>query len=156
MQLFLFLFIFIAVLILLVAWICFRMAFHVSRREKDVREEFPLPDGAVYEPFHDKMIEWMKEIRAMPREDVEIQSFDGLTLRGRYYEYAPGAPMELMFHGYRGSGERDLCGGVQRCFALGRSALVVEQRSGTVSDGNVITFGILESRDCRDWIDFAM
>jgi pimeloyl-ACP methyl ester carboxylesterase len=58
-----------------------------------------------------------------------------------------------MFHGYRGSAQRDLCGGVQRCFALGRSALIVDQRACGKSGGNVIGFGILESKDCPVWVD---
>ena len=143
-------------LILLIAWICFYMAFYVPKRSKENKEEFPIPEGEIYEPYREQMIDWMKELRAMPHKDVQIRSFDGLLLQGKYYEYAPGAPVELMFHGYRGSGERDLCGGVQRCFALGRSALVVEHRAGSISGGNVITFGILESRDCRNWVDFAI
>ena len=110
----------------------------------------------MYEPHREQMIAWMKEVRSLPHQDVQIKSFDGLTLRGKYYECNPGAPVELMFHGYRGSGERDLCGGVQRCFALGRNALIVEQRASPGSEGNVITFGIRESRDCLDWVDFAI
>jgi fermentation-respiration switch protein FrsA (DUF1100 family) len=90
----------------------------------------------------------------MPKENMEITSFDGLKLRGRFYEYAPGAPIELMFHGYRGKAERDLSGGVQRCFALGRSALIVDQRACGESEGHVITFGINESRDCHSWLAF--
>ena len=53
--------------------------------------------------------------------------------------------------GYRGLADRDLCGGVQRCFTLGRSALVVDQRACGDSQGRVITFGLRESRDCLDW-----
>ena len=92
----------------------------------------------------------------MPHEHFSIRSFDGLTLRGNYYEYAPDAPIELMFHGYRGNAERDLCGGVQRCFALGHSALIVDQRAAGRSEGRVISFGINESRDCLSWIDFML
>lgn len=98
----------------------------------------------------------MKEVRALPHEEFSITSFDGLTLRGKYYEYAPGAPIELMLHGYRGEAERDLCGGVQRCFALQRSALIVDQRACGHSEGNVITFGIKEYRDCLTWLDFMV
>ena len=61
-----------------------------------------------------------------------------------------------MFPGYRGVAERDLCGGVQRCFSLGHSALIVDQRACGESDGNVITFGIRESRDCHSWIAFML
>lgn len=140
-------------LTIMTAYICFRMAFY-NPKPKGPKEEYPTPEGAIYDPFREQMIGWIKEARALPSEDCSITSFDGLTLRGRYYEYAPGAPIELMLHGYRGESERDLCGGVQRCFALKRSALVVDQRSCGRSDGNVITFGINERKDCLAWIDF--
>jgi fermentation-respiration switch protein FrsA (DUF1100 family) len=87
---------------------------------------------------------------------VQITSFDGLVLRGRYYEYAPGAPIELMLHGYRGESERDMSGGVQRCFALGRSSLVVDQRSCGRSEGTVITFGAKEHKDCLYWVEYMV
>ena len=144
----------LAAIVMLTAYICFRMAFYATRNETN--EEFPIPEGDIYLPYRDQMIAWMKEVRQLPREDVTIGSFDGLTLRGKYYEYAPGAPIELMFPGYRGVAERDLCGGVQRCFSSGHSALIVDQRACGESDGNVITFGIRESRDCHSWIAFML
>jgi fermentation-respiration switch protein FrsA (DUF1100 family) len=61
-----------------------------------------------------------------------------------------------MFHGYRGNAQRDLPGGVQRCFACRRSALVVDQRCAGRSGGKTITFGIKERRDCLSWVDFAV
>jgi len=136
--------------VLLTAYICFRMAFYADR--KPSTEEYPIPEGEIYEPYRDRMVAWMKETRAMPHEDMQIQSFDRLTLRGTYYECIPGGPIELMFHGYRGNADRDLCGGVQRCFALERNTLIVDQRACGASDGNVITFGIHESDDCHRWI----
>jgi len=145
----------LALIVLLIAYICYRMAFYLPRVEM-APDEIPLPAGDEYVPYHDRMRTWVREARALPQEGVEIRSFDGLRLRGVYYEYAPGAPIELMFHGYRGNGDRDLCGGVQRCFALGRSCLLVDQRSSSASEGHVITFGIKEHRDCRRWIDFAV
>lgn len=146
----------ILVLILLASFICFYLTFFVPKHGPIAIDDYSIPEGEIYEVFRDQMVGWMKEVRAMPHEDVYITSFDGLKLHGRYYEYAPGAPMELMFHGYRGNADRDLCGGVQRCFALKRSALVVDQRASAGSDGNVITFGIKEHRDCRAWVDFAV
>lgn len=139
-----------------IAYICFRMAFYVPRRSKVPEEEFDVPKGRAYDPYRDKMVGWIKETRELPCEEMRITSFDGLTLWGNYYEYAPGAIVEIMFHGYRGSAERDLCGGVQRCFKLGHSALIVDQRCSRRSDGDVITFGINESRDCLDWVNYAI
>lgn len=137
-----------------IAYVCFRITFYAPKKNEEDPQAYPLPVGDVYVPWHDTMVGWMKEVRAMSYEPVSVTSFDGLTLRGKYYEYAPGAPIELMFHGYRGSAERDLCGGIQRCFTLGRSALLVDQRASNGSDGNVISFGVNESRDCHTWLDF--
>lgn len=140
----------------LICYACFRMAFYVPKKRPVSKEEYPIPEGEIYEPFRDIMVAWMKEVREIPFERVQIQSFDGLKLTGKLYEYAPGAPIELMFHGYRGDSERDLCGGVQRCFALGRSVLLVDQRCCGDSEGTVITFGIHESRDCHSWLQFLL
>ena len=142
----------LATIVVLIAYICFRMAFYVPKK-RPTPEEYPVPDGEEYLPYREQMIQWIKETRALPHEDMQITSFDGLTLRGRYYEYAPGAPIELMLHGYRGESERDMSGGVQRCFALGRSALVVDQRGCGRSEGSVITFGAKEHKDCLCWVD---
>ncbi|MBQ8892913.1 MAG: alpha/beta fold hydrolase [Clostridia bacterium] len=143
----------LTIIILLIAYYCFHEAFYASRRPPKVQEEFEMPPGEIYEPYHPAMRQWMKEVRAMPFEELSITSFDGLKLYGKYYEYKPGAPIELMLHGYRGSAERDLCGGVQRAFALGHNVLIVDQRTACKSEGKVITFGIHESKDCLRWID---
>ena len=140
--------------ILGLSYYCYRSAFFFDRRIKRNPEEFDLPHGTVYEPFYDVMLERMKQTRSLPHRDYSITSFDGLTLWGTFYEYNPGAPIELMFHGYKGSGERDLCGGVQRCFAMGHSAFIVDQRGSGRSDGKVCSFGINERRDCHSWIAF--
>ena len=145
-----------AILLLGICLICFRMAFYVSKKDRTPKEEYPIPEGKIYEPYRDQMVAWMKEVRAMSCEEYTIRAFDGLTLRGKYYECVPGAPIELMFHGYRGSAERDLCGGIQRCFALNRNVLIVDQRCSGKSQGKVITFGVREHKDCLAWVDFAV
>ncbi len=142
--------------VLITAYVCFRMAFYAPPRKPVDPDIIEIPEGEIYEVYRESMERWTREARAMPHEDVQITSFDGLRLTGKYYEYAPGAPIELMFHGYRGSAERDLSGGVQRCFKLGHSALIVDQRCSGQSEGTVITFGIYEHRDCLAWIDFML
>ena len=49
-----------------------------------------------------------------------------------------------------------MSGGVQRAFRLGRSALIIDQRASGRSEGNVITFGVREHRDCLAWVDFMV
>ena len=145
----------IAFLILMASLVCFFMVFYSKKRKVLGPDEYDVPPGRIYEAFREDIIGWTRQIRSMPHEKVEIKSYDGLTLRGSYYEYAPDATVELLFHGYRGSAERDLCGGIERCFALGRSVIIIDQRGGGKSDGHVITFGIREHRDCLAWIDYA-
>ena len=144
-----------AALILLISYICFRIAFLVTKKHIITADEFPIPEGDIYEPYRDQMVEWMKEVRALPYQEFTIHSHDGLRLHSKFYEFTPSAPMEIMFHGYRGSAERDLCGGIQRAFSLGRSVLLVDQRASSHSDGNIISFGANEQLDCLAWADFA-
>lgn len=147
----------LAILVLITAFICFRMAFFV-RRENQAEEDakLPIPEGEEYEPYREQIVNWINEIRSMPRKPVEIRSHDGLRLAGYFYEYEKGAPIEILFHGYRGNAERDLSGGVARCFSLGHSVLIVDQRAAGQSEGNIITFGVLESRDCLAWTRFVV
>lgn len=141
---------------LLLSFLFFRMGFYVPPRKPRDPDAIALPEGEIYEVFWEDMKVWVRETREAPHEDVSITSFDGLKLTGKYYEFAPGAPIELMFHGYRGSAERDMSGGMQRCFKLGRSALIVDQRCSGGSEGNVISMGINEHRDCLSWVDFTI
>jgi len=146
----------LVLLTLLTAYICYRMAFYEPNKPKSQTDAIDIPAGKIYEPYKESMVRWIREVRAMPRQTFSITSFDGLKLYGNFYEYAPDAPIELMFHGYRGNSERDLPGGVQRSFKAGHSALVVDQRCGGKSEGHVITFGIHEHKDCIAWIDFTV
>ena len=140
----------------LTALVCFFKVFYSPKRKPLGEDEYEIPDGRIYEPFREVIVNWIKELRAMPKEQMEIRSFDGLILHGTYYECKKGAPIEILFHGYRGNAERDLCGGVERCFALGRNALIVDQRGSGSSEGRVVTFGIKERRDCLCWIDHVI
>jgi dipeptidyl aminopeptidase/acylaminoacyl peptidase len=132
------------------------MVFYSASRKVLGEDEYEIPEGDIYEVYREDMVAWTKSIRSMPHEDVEIKSYDGLTLKGQYFEYDADAPLEILFHGYRGNAERDLCGAVERAFAVRRNALIVNHRAAGPSDGHVITFGIKEHRDCLAWIDFAI
>ncbi len=145
----------LALLFFGVTYICFKIAFFVDRK-KTKRDDIELPDGEIYEPYHEQMVKWTKETRQMPSKEFSIVSFDGLRLYGKFYEFQKDAPIELMFHGYRGTAERDLSGAVQRCFRLKRSAFIVDQRCSGKSDGNVITFGVNEHKDCLKWVEFMV
>ena len=141
-------------LTLITSLICFFKVFYAFTKYS--KEEYPIPPGEEYEPYRPQMIEWIKQTRAMPQSEHFVTAYDGKRLRGRYFEYAKGAPIEILFHGYKGEAERDLSGGVYRCHSLGHNALIVDQRSAGHSDGRVISFGAKESRDVLPWVDYVI
>ena len=144
------------ILFLIFTLVCFLLVFYSRKRKPLLPGEYEIPKGRIYEPYREDIIAWTEEMRSLAHERLSITSHDGLNLCAKYYEYKKGAPVEILFHGYRGSSERDLCGGVHRCRMLGRNALIVDQRAAGESDGHVITFGIKERLDCKRWIDFAV
>ena len=146
----------VVIIVMLTSYICYHIVFYAKPAPPLPEGEFDIPPGKVYLPYRDQMITWQKQVRQLPVEHFSITAFDGIPLHGKFYEFAPGAVIELMFHGYRGSAERDLCGGVQRAFSLGRSVLLVDQRTAGKSGGHTITFGINEHQDCLAWVDFAV
>ena len=148
---------FACVCALVTSYVCFFRIF-LSRRKKTAaaHEEYPIPEGKIYEERREQMIEWIKLTRSAAHKEYSITSFDGLRLCGRYYEYSPDAPIELLMHGYKGSAERDLSGGIARCFSLGHSVFVFDHRASGDSEGRVISFGVNESRDCLLWVDFII
>ena len=142
-------------IIALTSYICFSMVFKTPKRKICKEGEYDFPPGEIYEPYYPQMKIWTDSIRSMKRELFEIKSFDGISLRGYYYEHSPNSPLELIFHGYSGNAERDLSGGVERCFALGRSCILIDQRGSGMSEGKICSFGVNERHDCLSWIEFA-
>jgi hypothetical protein len=107
-----------ALLFFTVAYFCFFKVFYsTSKQKRGNGEEYPIPDGHIYEAFRPRMIEWLDMARSLPYRACSIVSHDGLTLRGKYYECKPGATIELLMHGYRGNAERDMSGAIERCSA---------------------------------------
>ena len=138
-------------------FICFIKIFYSSPKSRIKKDgEYSLQQADIYKPYHKIMIDFIDRVNALPHKNVSVKSFDGLTLRGRYFEYKPDAPIEIIFHGYRGDSESDLSGGVFRCFALERNVLLVDQRAGGKSDGKVISFGVNECKDCLPWVNYVI
>lgn len=141
---------------LLTAYICYFRIFRAPKKEQHEEGYIELPKGKIYEAHREQITKWVLSSRALPSREVEIKSHDGLTLRGKYYEHFPDAPIEIMMHGYQGNSERDMNGGIFRSRDCGHNALVVDHRASGRSEGKVISFGINEHRDCLLWIDFIL
>ena len=87
-------------------------------------------------------------------EEVMIHAQDGTLLYGRYYHLKDGAPITILFHGYRSHPYRDCSGGHALARKMGFNTLVVDQRAHGRSSGRTITFGIKERFDCLCWINY--
>lgn len=138
----------------------FRMAFYFPNRKKHVSSRlFAFKE---HEEFCRAPInELIDELEARSFEEVTLTSHDGLRLFGRIYrapegESPDGNVVEIFFHGWRGSPFRDGCGACHTAKDLRHHVLLVDQRAHGDSEGNVITFGIKEKYDCRDWVNFAV
>ena len=147
----------ITLLLLALTYFCFWSAFYTAnKRRPHGEEEVHLPDLSIYSGFKKQITEDILYVRKLPHQIFKVRSVDGLTLFAKYYQAYPDAPIEIMFHGYRGTAERDLSTGVKRAFACGHNALVVDQRASGKSQGHVISFGIMERYDCQTWANFVV
>lgn len=114
------------------------------------------PMGKQFKINHDKLVRLAKEVDQRKHEDIFITSFDGLKLYGRYYEIKKGAPLAIYFHGYRGVGPKDFCGGFNLSLKMEQNILLVDQRAHGISGGHTTTFGIKEKYDVKSWVDYAV
>jgi pimeloyl-ACP methyl ester carboxylesterase len=140
--------------ILLILWYIFRTAFYNPPAKRNTIDD-PI-NGAQYEAVAEHIYCISHIMERAPCEEIQITSFDGCTLLGRYYHLHDGAPLEILFHGYRSCAFRDCSGGHLLSRKMGFNALVVDQRAHGKSGGNTITFGITEHLDCKMWIDYAV
>lgn len=142
----------IILIVLIMSYICYRLTFY-STRNIENNKTVKLPDDFIFKTYKDLIIQDIEDVKKYNYTSLSIKSFDSLTLHARYYEYQKGAPIELMFHGYKGNSTRDMSSGVKRAFRCGRNAILVDQRASGESEGHVITFGIKERHDCVSWVN---
>jgi len=135
------------------AYYAYRIAFYSPIKN---REEIPSTNSPHYDPYRPEMKRLFHQLKNRPCEFVTVTSHDGLTLSGRYYHVADGAPLDIAFHGYRSSPLTDFSGGSELSFQLGHNLLLVDQRSHGKSQGRTITFGIKERKDLLQWVNYAV
>lgn len=124
--------------------------YHTAQPEDTNAEELSktLPYGA-------QMKKDAEALAAAPYEPIQITADDGTLLAARYYHHADGAPVAIIFHGYKGFARRDGMGGYTLCKKLGYNVLLPDQRSHGASGGHTITMGVKERYDCRAWAYWA-
>ena len=112
-------------------WV-YRFGFYSpNRTQNDDFAVAVVPKGDPRRPAVEAMI---AAVRELPYESVSIRSHDGLRLCGRYIHQHDGAPLDICFHGYRGTPARDFSGGTQIILREGHNLLMIEERSHCSSE----------------------
>ncbi len=138
------------IIILIFLFYIFDTAFYNPPRKRNRKVEL----GEQYRALADKLDEQNRQVANTKAEKVEIKAYDGTVLKGKYYHFKDGAPVDIIFHGYRSKAENDCGGGFILARDLGHNVLLPDQRAHGESGGNVITFGIKERYDCISWIKY--
>ncbi len=136
------------------AFITYHFVFFSSPKHRV--DPYAIPRGEQYQREREKMLALIRELDGIPFESVEITAYDGTKLFGRYYHVRDGAPLQIEFHGYRGSALRDFCGGNKLAREAGMNTLLIDERAHGKSSGRTITFGVKERRDCLSWAQYAL
>ncbi len=131
----------------------YRYLFYSPTGEQNDDYALPLPMHS--ESARARALMLIDRLNAREFEKVSVISFDGLTLNGRYYPGRAGAPIVLMFHGYRGTPSRDFCGGSDIVLSMGLGLVLIEERAHCSSGGHTVTFGIRERFDVQTWCRWA-
>ena len=117
----------LALLVLGVMYYVYRMAFHpVPTKGDRSAKALNNPQFRAQREYINQLVSAME---ARPYELVSIVARDGVRLTGRYYHQADDAPLDIGFHGYRGSPVRDFSGGAKCSFEAGHNVLLVNERS---------------------------
>ena len=130
----------------------YKLAFYNNEAHDD---PYDFPKDDQNKAVEDRLCALLDEVTKIPFEEVSIMSHDGLKLYGRYSHVEDGAPLEIQFHGYKGNAIRDFCGAQKIAREAGRNILLIDERCHGKSEGNTITFGVMERLDCLNWIQFA-
>ncbi len=127
-----------------------------GRDEKRSAKDTDFPPYKGYEMHIEPHKKRIEELRKIPYKTLKFVARDGVTLSGDYYHAADGAPLVIMFHGYRSATLRDGMGILRMCQEEGYNILLVDQRAHRNSGGKAITFGVKERYDCVEWISHML
>ncbi len=137
----------LALLVAFAGYVVFWLAF--VRMEKNPLGSKTPSYMEPYMPEINEGIEWFK---AQDKIALELTSFDHLRLRGNLLPARNARGTVILMHGYRSTnGYSDHSLSYRFYHELGYNVLQTFERAQDESEGKYITFGLNESKDCRDW-----
>ena len=99
----------------------------------------------------------VKGARWLEQQDVrplQVISYDGKRLYGRFVPCENAKGTILFFHGYRSHYQVDFSASMEYYHQLGYHMLFVDQRAHGLSKGRFITFGVKERLDVLSWVTY--
>ena len=107
-----------------------------------------------YIPYLGRIAEAREWLKAKPHTEVDVLSYDGLTLRGDYYDRGIHRTA-ILFHGIGAELYTNLSAHARFLYKSGFNVLLACHRSHGRSDGRWTTIGIREQYDVLSWINRA-
>ena len=126
------------------------------RNKNTIQDIYSLPDKDLYLPYKPMLDELYYELLDIKYEEIIIKSYDKTQLSAKYYHNSDEKVIQIMFHGYKGNGVVDFCGGHKLARDLKHNILLVDQRGAGNSNTHTITFGIKERFDCLEWVKYCI
>lgn len=94
---------------------------------------------------------WLKDHNA---QDIYLVSHDGLKLHAFWISKENAKGTIILAHGYRSTPLVDFSGAFASYYSKGLNVMVINQRAHGESEGKYITFGVKESEDLKQWINY--
>jgi uncharacterized protein len=103
-----------------------------------------------------KIAELMKWTEQQNFEIVQMKSYDGLTLKGRFLKKPNSiGKVVILAHGYKGSSEQ-MPGITKDYYDMGYDVLKPDARGHGMSEGDYIGYGWHDRKDYVGWVDFLI
>ena len=102
----------VLILFLCLSYAVYRFAYYSPNRQQN--NDYAIASTPQMDALHDDILRLIDAANELPYEAVHITSHDGLNLSGRYYHQRESAPLNICFHGYRGTPSRDFSGALSR------------------------------------------
>lgn len=134
------------------AVVCYRSVF-------GRRKVLPLEDPRLYkpavEPYKERMLSDLRELKSHGCERVTVTARDGVTLCGDYYDRGKDQTA-VMIHGYNADPYVNLVSPARWLYDEGFNILVIYQRAHSFSGGKRTGMGLLEKDDIPVWIEWIL
>ncbi len=116
-----------------------------------VEEELNKTQYKKYSKYIQQSDRWLK---AHDAQKISITSRDGLRLQGLWVPAKDPRGTVLFAHGYRSTMLLDFGMALDFYHTMGMNLLIPDQRSHGKSQGRFITFGVKESADMLQWLEY--